>query len=89
MSRYFDVSTKHVLFGDGLMPRDAFLTQGMTSLQQLILISNCLFFWSTADITESKLVNQSFDLAESIADMKLTESELALFSAYALISPGL
>jgi nuclear receptor subfamily 1 group F protein 4 len=67
LSRYFDVTTKQVLFGDGLMPRDAFLTQ--------------------ADITESKLVNQSFDLAESIADMKLTESELALFSAYALISP--
>ncbi|XP_054161870.1 probable nuclear hormone receptor HR3 isoform X2 [Oppia nitens] len=67
MSRYFDLSTKQVLFGDGLMPRDAFLSQ--------------------ADITESKLVNQSFDLAESIADMKLTESELALFSAYALISP--
>ncbi|CAG2104689.1 unnamed protein product [Medioppia subpectinata] len=65
--RYFDLSTKQVLFGDGLMPKDAFLTQ--------------------ADITESKLVNQSFDLAESIADLKLTESELALFSAYALISP--
>lgn len=34
------------------------------------------------------MVTQAFQFAETIADLKLTESELALFSAYVLISPG-
>lgn len=67
MSRYYDMTTKHVVFGDNLMPMDAFLSQ--------------------ADITESKLVTQAFGFAEHIADLKLTEAELALFSAFVLISP--
>lgn len=67
MSRYFDLNTKQVLFGDGLMPKEAFLTQ--------------------ADPTEAKLVRLAFELAEGIADLKLTESELALFSAFILIAP--
>lgn len=29
MSRYYDLSTKQVVFGDGLMPMDAFLSQGL------------------------------------------------------------
>jgi len=67
MSRYYDLSTNQVLFGEnGLMPMDAFLT---------------------SDTTEMKLVTQAFELAKSVAEMKLTEGELALFSALALLSP--
>ncbi|XP_027202445.2 nuclear hormone receptor 3 ROR-beta isoform X1 [Dermatophagoides pteronyssinus] len=44
-------------------------------------------FLSQADITESKLISQAFQFAEHLADLKLTEAELALFSAYVLISP--
>ncbi len=81
------------MFGDGLMPKEAFLTQGL-SRQKF----NCLIFLSIsfvlsvdfiADQTEAKLVRQAFELAEGIADLKLTESELALFSAFILIAPGL
>ena len=88
MSRYYDMTTKHVVFGDNLMPMDAFLSQGLSICQ----IVNTLFIYSIftdiADITESKLVTQAFGFAEHIADLKLTEAELALFSAFVLISPG-
>jgi nuclear receptor subfamily 1 group F protein 4 len=66
MSRYYDLTNEQVLFGEGLMPMDAFLTQ---------------------DSTELKLVTQAFELAKYIAEMKLTEAELALFSAFTLIAP--
>ncbi|KPM08682.1 nuclear hormone receptor HR3-like protein, partial [Sarcoptes scabiei] len=44
-------------------------------------------FLSQADLTESKLISQAFQFAEQVADLKLTEAELALYSAYILISP--
>lgn len=37
--------------------------------------------------TEMKLVHDVFDMVRSIAELKLTETELALFSAYVLLSP--
>lgn len=40
------------------------------------------------DTTELKLVRTAFEYAKSTAELKLTETELALFSAYALLSPG-
>lgn len=67
MSRYFDLTSSQVLFGELLMPMDALLT---------------------SDAQERKLVQSAFEFAKSIAEMKLTESELALFSAYALLTPG-
>lgn len=33
-------------------------------------------------------MQQTFDLSKSVAELKLTESELALFSAFTLIAPG-
>ena len=52
-------------------------------------------FWSTKDnnfccldTTEIRLVTNAFKFAKSIAEMKLTDGELALFSAYTLLSPG-
>jgi nuclear receptor subfamily 1 group F protein 4 len=67
MSRYFDLNSGQVLFGEMLMPMEAMLTN---------------------DPVERKLVQTVFEFAKGIAEMKLTECELALFSAYALLTPG-
>lgn len=42
----------------------------------------------TNETAEMRLVNLVFDFARSIAEMKLTETELALYSAVVLLSPG-
>ncbi|CAG7816619.1 unnamed protein product [Allacma fusca] len=71
VSRHFDPATNSVLFGETLLPPDAFLT---------------------ADTTEMKLVSSIFDVARSIAEFKLNDTQLALYSAYVLLSherPGL
>ncbi|XP_043467204.1 probable nuclear hormone receptor HR3 isoform X5 [Leptopilina heterotoma] len=41
----------------------------------------------TNDTTEIKLVSHVFEVARSVAELKLTESELALYSAAVLLSP--
>jgi len=41
----------------------------------------------TADTMEMKLVTDVFEYAKSITELKLTESELALYSAYVLLAP--
>ncbi|XP_022248309.1 probable nuclear hormone receptor HR3 isoform X1 [Limulus polyphemus] len=66
MSRYIDLNTGSVLYGENLLSVEAFLT---------------------SDTTEMKLVSSSFDLAMSVAELKLTDTELALFSALVLLSP--
>uniref|UniRef100_A0ABD2VTB0 Probable nuclear hormone receptor HR3 n=1 Tax=Trichogramma kaykai TaxID=54128 RepID=A0ABD2VTB0_9HYME len=68
MSRYIDLNTGHVLYGDSMIPRDAFFT---------------------SDTAEMKLVTCIFELAKSIAEFKLTETELALYGAAVLLSHGL
>ena len=40
------------------------------------------------DTTEMKLVQEVFDMVRSLAELKLTETELALFAAYCLFAPG-
>lgn len=40
------------------------------------------------DTSELKLINNTFEMAKSIAELKITESELALYSASVLLSPG-
>lgn len=67
MSRYLDLQQNCVLYGDTLLPQDAFYT---------------------TDTAEMKLVSFVFELAKSIAELKLTETELALYSAAVLLSPG-
>lgn len=42
----------------------------------------------TQDPVETKLVSLAFELSRSVALMKLTETELALYSAVVLLSPG-
>lgn len=41
-----------------------------------------------ADATEKRLINEVYDFAKSIAELQLTESELALYSALVLLQPG-
>lgn len=41
-----------------------------------------------ADATEKRLVTEVYDFARSIAELQLTESELALYSALVLLQPG-
>ncbi|KAL0121456.1 hypothetical protein PUN28_006753 [Cardiocondyla obscurior] len=66
MSRYLDLQQNCVLYGDTLLPQEAFYT---------------------TDTAEMKLVSCVFELARSIAELKLTETELALYSAAVLLSP--
>lgn len=67
MSRYYDLSQNAVLFGDTLLPVEAFLTP---------------------DSVEAKLVSSVFDFAKSLAELKLSEIQLALYSAFVLLSSG-
>ncbi|XP_048509612.1 probable nuclear hormone receptor HR3 isoform X9 [Athalia rosae] len=66
MSRYLDLQQNCVLYGDTMLPQDAFYT---------------------TDTAEMKLVSCVFELARSVAELKLTETELALYSAAVLLSP--
>ncbi|CAG0916231.1 unnamed protein product [Notodromas monacha] len=66
MSRYYDLGQQAVLFGDALLPAQAFMT---------------------ADTIEMNLVKSCFEFAQEVAEMKLTETELGLFSAFVLLSP--
>lgn len=42
-------------------------------------------FMTTGDTTEMELVSQIFDFAKSLAEMQLSEVQLALYSAYILL----
>ncbi|XP_028967453.1 probable nuclear hormone receptor HR3 [Galendromus occidentalis] len=66
MTRYYDVDSDCVLYGDTLLPADVFYTQ---------------------DTLELKLVSGIFELVRSLARLKLDETQLALYSAFVLISP--
>ena len=67
MSRYYDLNTHCVFYGDNMLPQEAFFT---------------------ADTSEVKLVSQIFETARGIAELKLTKTELALYSAAVLLSHG-
>jgi nuclear receptor subfamily 1 group F protein 4 len=66
ITRHFDPATNSVLFGETLLPPEAFLT---------------------SDTTEMKLVSSIFDVVRAIAELKVTDTMLALYSAYVLLSP--
>ncbi|GAB6022997.1 receptor [Chamberlinius hualienensis] len=66
MSRYYDLQTDCVLYGEMWLPSTAFATQ---------------------DNPEVKLVNAVFGFAKALAETKLNETELALYSAVVLLSP--
>ncbi|XP_031640742.1 probable nuclear hormone receptor HR3 isoform X4 [Contarinia nasturtii] len=66
MSRLMDLSQNVVLYGDVLLPQEAFYT---------------------SDCSEMKLVAYIFETAKSIAELKLTETELALYQSLVLLWP--
>ena len=68
MSRYYDLSQNAVLFGDFMLPMEAFMT--------------------TRDTTEMKLVSQIFDFARALAEFRLSDEQLALYSGYILLQDG-
>ncbi|KAG8226381.1 hypothetical protein J437_LFUL007780 [Ladona fulva] len=82
MSRHLDPTTGNVLLyagdgsGGGTVDSDG---GGAIALPQ------DAFF--TTDTAETRLVAGVFDLARSVAEMKLTDAELALYSACVLLSP--
>jgi nuclear receptor subfamily 1 group F protein 4 len=67
ITRHFDAATNSVLFGETLLPPEAFLTP---------------------DTTEVKLVSSIFDVVRAMAELKVTDTMLALYSAFVLLSPG-
>lgn len=67
MTRYYDVNQNCVVYGDTLLPMDAFLT---------------------TETVEMKLVNNVFEFAKTIAELKLTDTELGLYSALVLLQAG-
>lgn len=67
MSRLMDLSQNAVLYGDVMLPQEAFYT---------------------SDSLEMKLVAFIFETAKSIAELKLTETELALYQSLVLLWPG-
>uniref|UniRef100_A0A1B0G212 Probable nuclear hormone receptor HR3 n=1 Tax=Glossina morsitans morsitans TaxID=37546 RepID=A0A1B0G212_GLOMM len=66
MSRLLDLSQNAVLYGDVMLPQEAFYT---------------------SDSEEMRLVSRIFQTAKSIADLKLTETELALYQSLVLLWP--
>ncbi|XP_059610129.1 probable nuclear hormone receptor HR3 isoform X2 [Phlebotomus argentipes] len=66
MSRLMDLSQNAVLYGDVMLPQEAFYT---------------------SDSFEMKLVAFIFETAKSIAELKLTETELALYQSLVLLWP--
>lgn len=62
-----DLAQNAVLYGDVLLPQEAFYT---------------------SDCFEMKLVACIFETAKSIAELKLTETELALYQSLVLLWPG-
>lgn len=42
----------------------------------------------TNDSLEVELVQKAFEVSKNVAELKLTEVELALYSAFVLLSPG-
>lgn len=67
MSRLMDLSQNAVLYGDVMLPQEAFYT---------------------SDSYEMRLVSCIFETAKSIAELKLTETELALYQSLVLLWPG-
>lgn len=67
MTRYYDVNQNCVVYGDTLLPMEAFLT---------------------TETVEMKLVNNVFEFAKTIAELKLTDTELGLYSALVLLQAG-
>ena len=60
--------------------------------QNAVLFSDCMLpmeaFMTTQDTIETNLVSQIFDFAKSLAELRLSDIALALYSAYILLQDG-
>jgi nuclear receptor subfamily 1 group F protein 4 len=60
--------------------------------QNAVLFVDCMLpmeaFMTTRDTTEMKLVSQIFDFAKSIAECRISDIALSLYSAYILLQDG-
>ena len=77
MSRYFDLSNNHILF----------VGEPAGAVDRSLLLPVEVF--TTSGNTEEKtLVSQIFECAKSIAQLKLSEYALSLYSASILLTDG-
>lgn len=65
-----------------------FIKKKIVSLTKSLLQNENLITFIAADATEKRLITEVYDFAKSIAELQLTESELALYSALVLLQPG-
>ena len=60
--------------------------------QNAVLFEDCMLpmeaFMTTRDTVEMKLVSQIFDFAKELAELRLSDVALALYSAYILLQDG-
>ena len=77
MSRYFDLSNNHVLFvGEPARELDRSLLLPVEA------------FTTSGNLEETTLISQIFDFAKTIAQLRLSEVALSLYSAYILLNAG-
>lgn len=75
MCRYFDQTNRTVLYGDVVVCMEVFA-------------ASCASVGTTgSDSLHLSLVSEVFELVNSVCDLQLTDTELALFSAFCLLSP--
>ena len=77
MSRYFDLSNNHVLF----------VGEPAGALERSVMLP-VEAFTTSGNTEEMTLVSQIFDCAKTIAQLKLSEVALSLYSAYILLQAG-
>lgn len=87
MSRLMDLSQNAVLYGEVMLPQGKNF-HNTTSLEQSILIYTFTEAFYTSESFEMKLVACIVETAKSIAELKLTETELALYQSLVLLWPG-
>ena len=60
--------------------------------QNAVLFVDCMLpmeaFMTTRDTIEMKLVSQIFDFAKGLAELRLSDVALSLYSAYILLQDG-
>ena len=77
MSRYMELSSNHVLF----------VGEHSQMLEKSFMLP-LEAFTTSGNTEEMTLVSQIFDCAKSIAELKLSEVSLSLYSAYILLQSG-
>ena len=96
MPNYYSIYRNRSLYANTIFS-GSFELAVLRMSRYLDLQQNCVFYgdtmlpqdaFYTTDTAEMKLVSCVFELARSIAELKLTETELALYSAAVLLSPG-